>query len=68
MSRYAREFANSHESPRLAAAIIGHLKSRGSGLPLEDQLSDTTQHWMDLWNLCTTPFSVIPAKAGILRG
>jgi hypothetical protein len=49
MSRYAREFANSHESPRLAAAILAHLKSLSNELPSSDRLSETIEHWIDVW-------------------
>jgi hypothetical protein len=49
MSRYAREFAQSHESPRLAAAILSHLKSLANELPATDRLAETTEHWIDVW-------------------
>jgi hypothetical protein len=49
MSRYAREFSESHESPRLAAAILTHLKSLASELPTSSRLAETTEHWIEVW-------------------
>lgn len=49
MSRYAREFSDSHESPRLAAAILSHLKSLANELPPTARLAETTEHWIDVW-------------------
>lgn len=49
MSRYAHEKCNSHDSARLAAAIVAHLKSFASDLPDGSQLADTVSHWLDAW-------------------
>ncbi len=49
MSRYATEKNNSHDSTRLAAAIVAHLKSLSSELPSHRQLSETVSHWLDSW-------------------
>jgi hypothetical protein len=53
MSRYAREFAqshDSHESPRLAAAIVAHVRSLIDDLPNDVRLSDAAEHWIDIWD------------------
>jgi hypothetical protein len=53
MSRYAREFAqssDSHESPRLAAAIVAHLKSLANDLPASGRLTDANEHWLEMWD------------------
>ncbi len=53
MSRYAREFAQSndgHESPRLAAAIVSHLKSLADDLPVSGRLTDANEHWLEMWD------------------
>jgi hypothetical protein len=53
MSRYAREFMQSsdgHESPRLAAAIVFHLKSLGNELPASGRLTDASEHWFEMWD------------------
>lgn len=49
MSRYAHEKCNSHDSARLAAAIVSHLKSFAADLPDGSQLADTASHWLDAW-------------------
>jgi hypothetical protein len=49
MTRYAREFSESHESPRLAAAILTHLKSLANELPTRSRLAETTEHWIEVW-------------------
>lgn len=49
MSRYAAEKADSHECPRLAAAIVTHLKAFLGDLPTHEQLADTVSHWLDIW-------------------
>lgn len=49
MSRYAGEKADSHECPRLAAAIVTHLKAFLVDLPTHGQLADTVSHWLDTW-------------------
>ena len=49
MSRYAAEKADSHECPRLAAAIVTHLKAFLVDLPTHGQLADTVSHWLDTW-------------------
>jgi hypothetical protein len=53
MSRYAREFAQSsdgHESPRLAAAIVTHLKSLSNDLPASGRLTEANEHWLEMWD------------------
>jgi hypothetical protein len=53
MSRYAREFMQSndgHESPRLAAAIVAHLKSLANDLPSSGRLADANEHWLEMWD------------------
>jgi hypothetical protein len=52
MSRYAREFAesNGHESPRLAAAIVAHLRSLGRELPRSGRMFESAEHWIDMWD------------------
>jgi hypothetical protein len=53
MSRYAREFADSHdshESPRLAAAIVAHLRSLVNDLPPEGRMTDAVEHWLEMWD------------------
>jgi hypothetical protein len=53
MSRYAREFMQSndgHESPRLAAAIVAHLKSLSNDLPASGRLADANEHWLEMWD------------------
>ncbi|MGL4230606.1 MAG: hypothetical protein ACRDAM_01580 [Casimicrobium sp.] len=53
MSRYAREFMQSsdqHESPRLAAAIVSHLKSLANDLPASGRLTDANEHWLEMWD------------------
>ncbi len=53
MSRYAREFMQSndgHESPRLAAAIVSHLKSLSNDLPTSGRLTDANEHWLEMWD------------------
>lgn len=49
MSRYAAEKADSHECPRLAAAIVTHLKIFLVDLPTHGQFADTVSHWLDTW-------------------
>lgn len=49
MSRYAHEKDNSHDSARLAAAIVAHLKSFVTDLPDDSQLAATVSHWLDAW-------------------
>jgi hypothetical protein len=53
MSRYAREFADSHdshESPRLAAAIVAHLRTLTNDLPKSGRMADAAEHWIDMWD------------------
>jgi hypothetical protein len=53
MSRYAREFVQSsdgHESLRLAAAILAHLKSLANDLPAAGRLTEATEHWIEMWD------------------
>jgi len=49
MSRYAHEKCNSHDSARLAAAIVTHLNSFASDVPEGSQLADTVAHWLEAW-------------------
>lgn len=49
MSRYASEKADSHDCPRLAAAIVTHLKAFLADLPEHGQLANTVSHWLDTW-------------------
>ena len=49
MSRYAGEKADSQECPRLAAAIVTHLKAFLVDLPTHSRLADTVSHWLDTW-------------------
>jgi hypothetical protein len=49
MSRYAQEKCDSHDSARLAAAIVAHLKSFASDDAVRGQLADTVSHWLDTW-------------------
>ncbi len=49
MSRYAAEKADGHECPRLAAAIVTHLKAFLLDLPTHGQLADSVSHWLDTW-------------------
>lgn len=49
MSRYAAEKCDSHDSARLSAAIVAHLKSLATDLPAGGQLTDTVSHWLDIW-------------------
>lgn len=48
-SRYAAEKADSHACPRLAAALVTHLKAFLADLPTHDQLADTVSHGLDTW-------------------
>jgi hypothetical protein len=53
MSRYAREIAQSndaHESPRIAAAIVVHLRSLLNESPPAGRLTDAADHWMEMWD------------------
>ena len=49
MSRFALEKCDGHDSARLAAAIVAHLKSLASDLAENSQLADTVAHWIDTW-------------------
>ena len=49
MSRYATEKADSHDCPRLTAAIVTHLKALLEELPMQGQFADTVSHWLDTW-------------------
>ena len=49
MGRYAAEKCESHDSARLAAAIVTHLKSFAIEQPANSQLADTASHWLDTW-------------------
>jgi hypothetical protein len=48
-SRYAREKCESHDSARLAAAIVSHLKSFADDGSIGNQLAETVSHWLDTW-------------------
>lgn len=49
MGRYARERAESHDSPRLAAAVVIHLRALESEVPEGTGLAATIEHWLELW-------------------
>ena len=49
MSRYAHERACEHESARLAAAIVSHLKSMVRDAFEGSRLADTASHWLETW-------------------
>ena len=49
MSRYAKEKCESHDSARLAAAIVAHLKSFADDCSVVGQLAETVSHWLDTW-------------------
>jgi len=49
MSRYAKEKCESHDSARLAAAIVAHLKSFADDRSVAGQLAETVSHWLDTW-------------------
>lgn len=49
MSRYAQERAGEHESARLAAAIVSHLKSMVQDSVEGSRLADTATHWLETW-------------------
>ncbi len=49
MSRYAREKYESHDSARLAAAIVSHLKSLAADHAIAGALAETVSHWLDTW-------------------
>lgn len=49
MSRYAKEKCENHDSARLAAAIVAHLKSFADDHSVVGQLAETVSHWLDTW-------------------
>ena len=49
MSRYAKEKCESHDSARLAAAIVSHLNSFADDSSVAGQLAETVSHWLDTW-------------------
>ena len=49
MSRYAKEKCESHDSARLAAAIVSHLNSFADDRSVAGQLAETVSHWLDTW-------------------
>lgn len=49
MSRYAREKQQSHDSARLAAAIVNHLKALAAAVPDGSPLAQAASHWLDAW-------------------
>ena len=49
MSRYAKEKCESHDSARLAAAIVAHLNSFADDRSVAGQLAETVSHWLDTW-------------------
>lgn len=53
MSRYARELAQSsdgHQSTRIAAAIVTHLRTLVNETPNTARLNDASEHWFDIWD------------------
>lgn len=49
MGRFARERLDDHDSARLAAAIVIHLRALDAETPDESALAATIDHWLDLW-------------------
>lgn len=49
MGRFARERADDHDSARLAAAIVIHLRALEAETPAESALATTVEHWLELW-------------------
>ncbi len=49
MSRYARARLDGHESTRLAAAIVGHLRALADALPAAPQVHRDAEHWLQEW-------------------
>lgn len=49
MSRYAHEKDQSHDSARLAAAIVNHLHALVAETPEHSPLADAASHWLDAW-------------------
>ncbi len=49
MSRYSKEKCESHDSARLAAAIVAHLNSFADDGSVAGQLAETVSHWLDTW-------------------
>ncbi|MFN3628867.1 MAG: hypothetical protein ACK4XK_02230 [Casimicrobiaceae bacterium] len=49
MGRFARERQDDHDSARLAAAIVIHLRALDAETPAESSLSPTIDHWLELW-------------------
>lgn len=50
MSRYASEKCHSHDSVRLAAAIVSHLNSLSNAQTIAPALSDAVSHWLEVWD------------------
>jgi hypothetical protein len=53
MSRFAREFAHSsdrHQSTRIAAAIVAHLRTMTSETLMSRRLNDASEHWFEIWD------------------
>lgn len=65
MSRYATEKADSHDCPRLSAAIVSHLKALLDELPTQGQLADTVSHWLDTWEPLMERHVTAPRTVGI---
>lgn len=49
MSRYAREKDHSHDSARLAAAIVNHLKALVAAVPDDTPLAEAVSLWLHIW-------------------
>ena len=49
MGRFAAEQSDGHDSTRLAAAILIHLRSLRSELLDGQGLASTAEHWIDNW-------------------
>jgi hypothetical protein len=49
MSRYAQQRSNDHESARLSAAIVSHLKTIARDAIVGSQFADTVSHWLETW-------------------
>ncbi len=49
MGRFARERLDDHDSARLAAAIVIHLRALNAETSDESAIAPTIEHWLELW-------------------
>jgi|GEM_PF-2893480 len=49
MGRYAREKLETDDSPRLAAAIVIHLRAMHDEVDPQSAHSSTVDHWLEMW-------------------